>query len=323
MFFSFSDSSVALTGRWATVDRAISATAPGSSFRIAFSGSHCRMDFDLTGNTVPMPHLWISVDGGARVEAPLDWHLRIDTIPGEHTAEIILKSAMEMQHRWHRPLSGKVSFLGYEAEGKGVLPEDNRKIIEWIGDSITEGVLIDAFLRHRQYDQEDRPYQDDACATYAWLTAQALGLRSYFFAYGAVGITKGGCGGTLPAGEMYPYCFENAPTACDHPDFVVINHGANDRGAASEYYLEGYRNLLIQIRETHPEAKIIVLSAFVGVWPEELEAMVSAFNQERGDDVFFISTSGWIPKEPLHPLRDGHRIIAEHLIPILKEKYNL
>ena len=37
-------------------------------------------------------------------------------------------------------------------------------------------------------------------------------------------------------------------------------------------------------------------------------------------NIIFINSTGWVPLEPLHPLRDGHRIIAENLVPILKEK---
>ena len=51
--------------------------------------------------------------------------------------------------------------------------------------------------------------------------------------------------------------------------------------------------------------------------------MVSGFNNEHGTDVFYIDSSDWVPAEPLHPLRDGHKIIAEHLTEILKEKYSL
>ena len=51
--------------------------------------------------------------------------------------------------------------------------------------------------------------------------------------------------------------------------------------------------------------------------------MLYRFNNEHGTDVFYIDSSDWIPFEPLHPLRDGHKIIARHLTEILKEKYSL
>lgn len=51
--------------------------------------------------------------------------------------------------------------------------------------------------------------------------------------------------------------------------------------------------------------------------------IVFRFDSEHGADVFYIDPSGWVSLEPLHPLRDGHKIIAEHLTKILKEKYSL
>lgn len=48
-------------------------------------------------------------------------------------------------------------------------------MIEFVGDSITEGVLIDAECTIFTNDQLNRPFEDDVTATYAWLTAEALG----------------------------------------------------------------------------------------------------------------------------------------------------
>ena len=63
---------------------------------------------------------------------------------------------------------------------------------------------------------------------------------------------------------------------------------------------------------------IVALSAFCGVFHEELGKGIKEYNAKNGTDVKFIDTFGWIPKEPLHPLRDGHKTVAENLVPILK-----
>ena len=44
-----------------------------------------------------------------------------------------------------------------------------------------------------------------------------------------------------------------------------------------------------------------------------LPDFVEKFNIENKDDVRYISSHGWVPLEPLHPLRDGHRLIGEKL----------
>jgi lysophospholipase L1-like esterase len=196
-----------------------------------------------------------------------------------------------------------------------------------VGDSITEGVLIDVdyykgFVGAEPasyIDQNNRVYQDDACATYAWLTAERLNLRPIVMGYGAVGATRAGQGKVPPAAEAYPYNFDGSPITRPEPDYILINHGANDRGHSAEEYTEKYAGLLDVIRKMNPHAKIFALSAFCGGHHEALGKLIEEYNRANGTDVVFIDSTGWIPVEPLHPLRDGHNTVAEHLVPILKE----
>lgn len=322
MFFSHTSENIRYSGRFSLYDGAMTATAAGSSILLAYVGDTAILHFDIRTNTFPMPHLWIRVDNGVKTEVPLDRFLHVEAEYGAHTMEIIYKGGKETLNRWYHPLAGKIGFEGFEADGAGVLPVDTRKTIELVGDSITEGVLIDPYTYYED-DQNNRPYEDDATATYAYLTAKALGLRTLHMGYGAVGVTRSGCGSVPKAAEAYPYCFDGAPVTYDHPDFVLINHGANDGGATAEKYMEEYRALLVLIRKTHPDAHIIALSAFCGAHENDLRALVDEFNHSTGDDVFYIDGSQWIPRDPLHPLRDGHRRIADQLIPILREKYAL
>lgn len=325
MFYSFKDESVDLIGRWSELNNSATATAPGSAFRIAFRGNWITLRFDTHTNTHPYSHLWIMVDGKTKVESPVNPFLRVETEDdGEHILTVIYKSAVEMAHRWHLPLGGKISFKGYDAYCSGTLEQDKRKTIEFVGDSITEGVLVEekriADLNDGMYN---RPYQDDSTATYAYLTAQNLNLRSLHMGYGAVGVTKGGCGSVPKASEAYPYCFDGHKVEYPSPDYILINHGANDRGNGAEKYIEEYRTLLDTIRAINPTSKLIVLSAFCGVFPKELEKLVNDYNKENGCDILYIDATGWVPPEPIHPQRDGHKIIAENLTAILKKELGL
>lgn len=312
MYYSYNDPSIRYTGRFALYEGAMTTTACGSQILIAFQGDHIVLNFDTKGNERNMPHLWLRLDGGIKVETAVDEYLRVEADAGEHVLEIIFKSAVEMQPRFFHPLVGKISFKGYRAEKAGALPADNRKTIELVGDSITEGVLIDVECGEAM---EDRPYQDDSTATYAWLTTENLGLRHYHMGYGAVGTTKSGCGAVPKAAESYPYCFEGAPIDY-HPDYVLINHGTNDRGH-KDMFREEYEGLLDVIREHHPDAKIICLSPFCGAFAEELEELVADYNRQKGTDVVFINGGNWIEPDPIHPLRPGHKIVAKHLTEIL------
>lgn len=321
MFISYNDPSVRLTGRFGVIDGAkpyAAATACGATIELAYSGRDCVLCFNTEYSYDPRGHIYVSVDGGARVEATIDPYVRVSAAnDGVHIVKVIYKSSVEQQHRWHHPLIGKLAFFGYEADAPASLPADERKTIEIVGDSITEGVLIDAFRQINPNDQHNRPWQDDVTATYGWLTAEALNLRPFMMGYGAVGNTHGGCGSVPKTADAYPYNFEGSPVTYPSCDYILINHGANDRGRAD--YLPEYRGVLELIRSRNPESTIIVLSPFCGAFDDVLPGFVESFNRETGDNVRYISSQGWVPAEPLHPLRDGHSIIAGHLIEEMKK----
>ena len=180
MLLKWNDPAVRLTGRWSRNNPdCATATANGSYFEFAFRGRVAVMHFDVTLNAAPYPHLYVEIDGENRVEAPLDQYLRVfaKDADANHVARVILKGSVEMQPRWFQPLVGRTALLGIEVEERGVLPADDRKIVEFVGDSITEGVLIDADYAEKPaytWDQHNRVYQDDVTATYGWLTAEAL-----------------------------------------------------------------------------------------------------------------------------------------------------
>lgn len=325
MKVSYTHESVRLTGRWDVRDpRYAETTTPGSYLEFAFEGRMATAIFDIETNATPYLHLWIEVDGGVRTEAPIDRYLRVMApTDGVHICRIIFKGATEADRRWYLPLTGKVSFVGVNTEKPVALPEDPRKTVEFVGDSITEGVLIDtdyyADGEPASYiDMLTRVYQDDVCATYAWLTAEALQLRPIFMGYGAVGVTHAGQGKVPAAPLSYLYNFEGSPISRPEPDLIVINHGANDRHRPEQEYLDKYAELLDIIREKNPHAKIVALSAFCGAHHEALGAMIEAYNQKNGCAVSFIDSTGWVPVEPLHPMRGGHATIAEHLIPQIR-----
>lgn len=331
MFIPYTHESVRLTGRWDTRDpREAVATATGAYIEFAFRGRTAAARFDTDRNCYPL-HLWMQLDGGAMCEAPIAFALRFSAPDGddntEHTARIIFKGGTETSDRWYPPLCGCVRFLGVQltdpAEPATLAP-DARRTIEFVGDSITEGVLIDTdyyenFRPASCVDQLNRGFQDDVCATYAWLTAEALGMRPYFMGYGAVGVTRAGQSAVPAAPVSYPYNFEGSPVSYPSCDCVVINHGANDRGRGVEMYLAKYKELLDLVRERNPKAVIVALSAFCGFAKKELGDFIADYNEKYGCNVRFINGGNWVPPEPLHPHRDGHRAIAERLVPLLRD----
>lgn len=318
MFFKFDHPSIRFTGRFAEYGGAMTATTTGAEIEIAFSGDNIVLFFDTENYQNPVPHIYMQLDGGDMFEAAISDFMRVNSTDGTHILRVIYKSAVEAQARFFHPLVGKIAFRGYFAENAAILPSDNRKTIEFVGDSITEGVLIDVELFDNAGPQETRPFVDDVTATYAYLTARHFGLKNLHMGYGAVGVTKSGQGAVPKAAAAYPYCFEGAPVTYPHPDYILINHGANDRNKTAEEYITEYRALLELIRATHKDSVIIVLSAFCGAFPRELKSLVAEFNAVHGDNIHFIDASTWGEGHPLHPLRHGHKEIAEKLIKALE-----
>ena len=324
MLLKYDNESIRLIGRWSKTQNCAIATATGSTIEFAFYGDMAVMHFNMTWSEHPYPHLWIIVDDGAKIEVPMDSYIRIaPQTEGLHIVKVIYKCSVEMQHRWYEPLIGKIAFEGVEVDAAGALPPNTKKTIEFVGDSITEGVLIDESYMKNEVDQLNRVYQDDVTATYAYLTAQNLNLEPIFMGYGAVGITHGGCGSVPKVVDAYPYCYCGAPITHDSADYILMNHGANVRGHSSEEYISGYEELLNLIIKINPNSKLIVLSAFVGCFAEELEKFVLEYNEKYNKNVLYIISKGWIPEEPLQPLRDGHKVIAEKLTEILKRELEL
>lgn len=325
MVVSYSHESVRLTGRWKQYNDCAVTTAPGAYLEFAFAGDMAVARFDTSINQMPHLHLWVRIDGGDMVETALDSYIRVKTqTVGPHICRIIFKGSIEQTGRWYAPLTGAVRFLGVQTERPIPISPDPRPVMEIIGDSITEGVLIDTDYcegTHAAYeiDQLNRPYQDDVCATWGWLTAEALGYRPLVMGYGAVGATRAGCGRVPAVPDSYPYFFDGEPLeGLPAADVIVINHGANDGGHTPEEYRAGYTRLLDEVRARSPQAEVFAVSAFCGRQKDTLEALVADYNAANKCCVHFINASEWIPPEPLHPHRDGHSIVAAHLTPLMR-----
>lgn len=325
MVVPYSHESVRLTGRWKQYpDRAVT-TAPGSYFEFAFSGDMAVIRFDTAINQTPHLHLWIRLDGGDMIETPIDSYLRVRAgTVGQHICRVVFKGSVEQTGRWQAPLTGAVQFLGIQTEHPVAIAPDTRPIMEFIGDSITEGVLIDTDYCEKtrpafELDQLNRPYQDDSCATWAWLTAEALNYRPMIMGYGAVGIVRKAAAGfrrrRIPT--------RSSLRASRWRDFrrrmlLSSTTAGNDRSATPELYRQGYMRLLDEVRERSPKAEIFAVSAFCGAQKDTLEALVTDYNAANKTRVHFINASEWIPPEPLHPHRDGHRTVAAHLAPLMR-----
>jgi len=317
MIIKCNNDKIRYTGRWNINESSATSTANGNYFEFIYSGECAVIGFDTSYVRVPFPHVYISVDGGANVEVSLDRFVRISAEEGEHKVCVILKGSVESQHRWFAPIEAKVSLLEIEADEFLDLPEDTRPVIEFIGDSITEGISID--VGYSNYgNNRDMVYWDDSTAGYAWLTARTLNFRPVIMGYGCLGTTKGGAGGIPPVAESYKYYSDGYAMESQQADFIVINHGTNDRRADKEIFKKRYFEFLCVVRERNPKAKIISLTPFSGCLAKEIKELVEKYNKEKDDTIFYIDTTGWIEPVPIHPLRIGHKTVSEKLSKIIR-----
>lgn len=328
MFFDYKHSSIRYTGRFSeyTVTRgeenrettAMTATATGSYIEIAFRGDKIVLYFEDKDFCVPFPHIWVQLDGGAKFEAAITGIIQVDCEQDcAHTIKIVFKGAKEAQQRFMLPLSSKLSFKGYDAKDSNILPEDNRKTIELVGDSITEGTWVDRQivrdgLSHRDFE----PCINDCHGTYAYNLVKHYNLRPLHSAYGGVGVCKAWSQEVPVTKYGYPYCFEGAPVTYGHPDYILINLGTNDAGNIPlEEFVDEYRNALTLIRSTHPDSVIICCTPFSGSYEKDIPEIVYSFNDSK---MHCISTA-WGREYDIHPSREQHKVIADKLIEAVRD----
>ena len=318
MIIKCNSDKIRYTGRWNINETSATSTANGNYFEFAYSGECAVIGFDISYARTPFPHVYISVDGGANIEVSIDRFVRISAEEGEHKVCVIMKSTVERHHRWFAPIESRVSLLEIEADSFLDLPVDTRPTIEFIGDSITEGISID-YGYFNYNDLKDMIYWNDSTAGYAWLTAKALNFRPIIMGYGCLGTTKKGAGGIPHVAESYKYYSDGYPMESQQADFIVINHGTNDTEADKEFFKERYFEFLSVVRERNPLSKMISLTPFSGCLAREIDEVVKKYNKEKNDNVFYIDTTGWIEPDPIHPTRDGHKIVSKNLSKIIRE----
>jgi lysophospholipase L1-like esterase len=317
------EAQVRLLGRWDATgapDR-LTAVNPGSSFRFRYQGTWCQLQFDRSANKRPFPQLWVRFDG-AWTRHVLDRDaidLGRDAPQGEHDVWGGLKSADEHQRRWTPPLVASVTLMGIALPQGAFLraPRRPARIIEFVGDSMTEGILV-----HSREKGKGWPDFADSRMTYAFRTAQALDAEPRLIAFGAQGVTQAGNGGVPPVPLAYPFVYDRVPADDPPADIVVIAHGCNDSAVAS--ITAGYRNLIGLIRERNPDAAIVCMVPFPQCHPDSI-ARAAAAEQAAGDrQVFFLPTRGWLDKKAdttdgVHPNVQGHAKAAQRLVEFIRE----
>lgn len=316
-------------GRWdlRTAKRAVTVNS-GSYILARFSGAGLCASFDVSVNHPPLPTIAWRIDEGEWQEAEVAPTVKLadGLAQGRHTVMLMARGLDEHQSRWTPPLVASITFRGFTlAKGgklENALPQWRKPAlsIEFLGDSITEGVLV----------QEGRagvvegiphtwPWLSDARMSYVGRTAMALRAAWRQVGFGSTGLARAGNGGVPGALDSFNSFYADCPRDAWQPDLVVVNQGTNEGSMAASEYQPLYARYLTIIRTAYPKAKIVALRPFNGAQEASIKAVVDARHAAGDSSVYYIDTIGWY-NGPIHPNATGSAALAEKLSEALRSQ---
>ncbi|MFE2441772.1 GDSL-type esterase/lipase family protein [Streptomyces sp. NPDC059426] len=300
------DPNIRFSGRW---DTKSSTTA----YTPYWAGAYFRTGF--TGRTVKLEQrgaidLWASIDGGPATfydEAKGTVNLTPTPLAaGNHTLQVNYQVIAGSYH-------GDAVFQGLTLDSGATTftPSTPKKLIEFVGDSITVGTTT----------------SQNARTAYGWLIGERLGADHTQIAQGGAALVDT-ADDRMSLEQQFTKLNPNAAT----PDWdfsryqasaVVINLGTNDvgRGVSSARFQASYTSLLRKVRTAYPNAWIFALRTFSGRFGTETKAAVTAFGDAKSS---YVDTTGWLASDDLsdsvHPNDKGHRTITDRLAPVISAK---
>ncbi len=331
-----------LHGRSAVIENSVTCDWTASGIEFA---ADCRGDVYLDMTTTTATYLTVYVDGVRMDETNYNY----DTNKREGNGFYLnkgsnrIKVASDLEAGLHtvcvlrQNMGGNTSVDAIVLSGElRQKPADRALYIEFVGDSITCGY---AALGINKTDDVVGPETTEGTATYAYLTAEALGADHSMVCISGIGIYKGFTDYDMT--DAYPYIsYRRDHTQVDYlpsrqADLVVVNLGTNDEGrigsdtAAFRAHLE---NLISQIRTTHGEDTPIVFcynSMKRGkIAPDQIQALIDEkggadaklYSLVMTTDISTISpnshTHNGAPGN--HPNAEQHRKQAETLTAFLQ-----
>lgn len=292
----------------------------GAYLRVSFTGTTVKV------NLAPGTYIQIyySIDGG-------DYHLNypssgVTTLtwtplsPGTHTLTLAQPNYAD-----------QIGFQGLTLDSNAVtVPHDQSlPIIEFVGNSITSGFATTEL----------------ALDAFPWLTGEGLGCEHTQISYSGVTLSTPCSSWHIFKGMNTQYFKMQIPPTAENlipinsstdwnfdtytPKAIVINLGTNDPvcGVSSSDFQAAYTSFLADIRAKLPSTEIFAMLTFCNCYPTETQAAVTARNAAGDTMVHFINTQGWLSggdySDGLHPNENGHKKVANNLIPILRPYINL
>jgi lysophospholipase L1-like esterase len=298
--------------------------SPGVYITTRFKGSSCQLvinDEEMYGKT--HNYIQVVIDGKpSRIQTTGKANkIQIaKSLPnGEHTLLICKDTESGM---------GYLEFVGLICE-KLLSPARPKRMIEYIGDSITAGAGVDASQvpcgKGEWYDQHN------AYLAYGPRTSRALNAQWQLTAVAGIGLMHSCCNMNILLPQVYDKIYlRNDSLIYDfkqyQPNVVTICLGQNDGPQDSVKFCREYVKLIDTVRSKYAHADIVCLSSpmanpkLSAVLKRYLTGIVQFVNS-RGDNKvsrFFFSRSFNSGCDG-HPDANEHALIAEELTGYLKK----
>lgn len=260
---------------------------PGAYFRFAFTGGSIALNFDLSGQSAPLPQLWISIDGGPPQQFTLTATVA-PTMPSttggwpRHLIEVVVKSTSNFVSRWSPQAAAVVLTSVTLANGAVVgKPSALSRNVLVFGDSITEGYHTVA-----TGDTDG----SDASLGWAYALRHLLGAEVGVVGFGGTGLLSSGQGAVPPVGQSFTQLWSGAARSFNPaPNLIVVNEGENDKAAASTAFQAAFQAFLTALLRTVPICPVAVLRPFSGAQAAAIQAAVQAIGSSR---LRYIDTTG-------------------------------
>lgn len=317
-------------GRWEMKDKTALSGQGATYIRAKFTGSS-DLRADLTGKGV----FWeYSIDGRSfqRLEVKGNGPLTLGkglAKDEEHIVTLVRSSEGQ---------AGISEFKGFILEKGGRLispPQDKKRRLEFVGDSITAGAI-----NLMPYNGKNYFVSEDGNMSYAPLLSRLLDADWSVVAKSGGGVVHNYAdpwpSDKPHAIDRYGWTFFHDAISKDNPewdshkfpvDAVIVALGVNDfsdphRKPTKREFCTGYNALLQKIRQMNPQAKIICLGLLPSHLPGEACDWIAASVQAQHDDkVYFVPLND---KAPLlapeeytdwstHPNILGHIKVAAYL----------
>lgn len=308
---------------------------PGTQIEFMFEGEELRAKFkDENGEN----YFNVVIDEDSlryiKLENKEKYYTLAKGLPeGMHSIKLIKRTEWDL---------GKTWFLGLEiTDGKLLkLPQTDRKIIEFFGNSITAGYAIEDLTGG---DSPDSIYTNNY-TTYGAITARHFNTDYYGTLKSGIGIMISWFPLIMP--EMWDRLDPSNPDSKwdfskVQPDLVVVNLFQNDSWLVNmpeeptfeqrfgneapdeEKIISSYVNFISNLREVYPEAPIICALGSMDAtrdgspWPGYVTSAVESMDDPNLHTLFFPYINN-----PGHPRVEDNRMIADQLIGFIESTFN-